>query len=224
MNCKEYTKWIMEGAEFLSEDDKNNLDKHLKACSTCQELYHKISSDNDFINKLSKIMPELTYPDAMTADIMREIDKSTEKLNLKTILIKILDFAFSLKVRSVAYSLVITFIVLFAYQQHFIINKLENIEQTVETQSDKGKSATLGNNRIIKQLTKAGSEKQISVDKDDLDFFLETYEDLKTDHDKLIKVINNNMHLLENKLSKEDLDKLRKVLDSDLENLQTSNL
>ncbi len=210
----------------LSETEKKVLKEHLSSCDSCRELMESFESTDSIIQKLKNAEPELTYPQVLTSDIMQSI-KENEKSSYS--MIAIFEMLFSNKVKVLAYSIAICLIGLFAYQQLSIMNKLNQMEKKIALKSDEtGELKTtplIINNKVLKEFVSGIENEQIVLDKSSLDRFLESYKDLKTNHDELLELLNDNIENLEKKLSQKDIQKLKLLLkEDDLERNSSTNL
>lgn len=230
MKCSIIKKWIhLNNPGGLDDREKHMLEEHLRICSSCRELISTIESTDLLIQKLKNIEPELTYPQVLTSNIMQSITNSEKTNKLSISMSRIFELFFSYKVRFLAFSIVIILIGLFSYQQLFIINKLNKMERKIAIKSDETlgsiKTLSIINNKLLKEFTSGKEDEQIVLDKSSLDDFLEIYKDLKTEHDELIELLNENLKKLEKKLSKKDVQKLKQLLkEGGLEEKITINL
>lgn len=220
MKCPEYKKWIyLNNIDELLDWEKIRLDEHLQTCSSCRQLFDNNETGKRFIQKLNKVEPLLTYPDKLTSDIMIAINEKGTYADVKIKLNMLLDFIISYKVRILAFSIVIVLISLFSYQQFHIIYKLDRMERQIATQSTDNigsvQKLSLRNNLMIKELVMNTDDELIFLDNASIDYLLKSYKNLKTDHDELIELLNENMKNLEKKLSKKDIQKLKQLLKED---------
>lgn len=217
MKCREYKKWIyLNNTNELLEWEKIKLDEHLKTCSSCRLLFDNNDTSRHFIKKLNKIEPLLTYPDKLTSDIMIAINEKGKYADVKIRLNMLLDFILSYKVRILAFSIVIALISLFSYQQLHIIYKLDRMESQISAQSNNNRESlqnlSLRNNLMIKELVMNTDDELIFLDNESLDYLLKSYKDLKTDHNELLELLNENIDGIEKGLTKKDIQKLKKLL------------
>ncbi len=230
MKCENYKKWIhLNKTDELSEREKKILENHLRDCGSCQELFQSIESADKFIQKLKTIEPELTYPQVLTSNIMQSISNNEKIGRFSVSLSAMFEILFSNKVRILAYTIVIGLISLFAYQQLFIINKLNQMERKIAVKSDQTqeliRTPSIINNKLLKEFASGIEDEQIVLDKRSLDQFLELYKDLKTDHDVLLELLSDNLINLEKKLSKDDINRLKQILkEDDVEDYLSTNL
>lgn len=229
MKCENIKKWIhLNKTDELSETEKKMLDEHARTCISCRELLEDIESADTLIRNLKNIEPKLTYPQVLTSNIIHSIENREKSGKMNFPLIAIFELLFSNKVRILAYTLVIGLIGLFSYQQLFIINKLDQMERKIAVKSDQDleliRTPPVINNKLLKVFASEISNEQIVLDKKSLEQFLEKYIDLKTDHDNLLELLNDNIKNIERKLSKEDINKLKQLLKEDefVENLPTN--
>lgn len=220
MKCREYKKWIhLNNTNELLDWERIKLDEHLKTCSLCRQLFDGNETSKGFIQKLNKIEPLITYPDKLTSDIMNAINEKEKYVGFRINFDFLFDYILSYKVRILAFSIVIALGSLFSYQQLHIIYKLDRMERQIATQSIDTRSAvqniSLRNNRMIKNLVMNTDDELIFLDDKSLDHLLKSYSDLKTDHDELLELLNNNLRTLEKKLSKKDIQKLKQLLKED---------
>ena len=192
------------------------LKEHLSTCDSCRELMESFESTDSIIQKLKTVESELTYPQVLTSDIMQSIKEKEKSLFSMMAMFEML---FSNKVRVIAYTIIIGLIGLFSYQQLSIMNKLNQMEKKIALKSDEsGELRTtplIINNKVLKEFVSGIDDEQIVLDKKSLDRFLETYKDLKTDHDELLELLNDNIKNFEKKLSKKDIQKLKLLLKDD---------
>ncbi|MCK5029705.1 MAG: zf-HC2 domain-containing protein [Bacteroidales bacterium] len=217
MQCREYKKWIhLNNTNELLDWEKIKLEEHLKTCSSCRQLFDNNETGRRFIHKLNKIEPVLTYPDKLTSDIMIAINEKGTYADVKIKLNMLLDFIVSYKVRILAFSIVIVLISLFSYQQLHIIYKLDRMERQITTKSIDNRGSvqnlSLRNNLMIKELVMNTDDELIFLDNESLDYLLKSYIDLKTDHDELLELLNENIEVIEKGLTKKDIQKLNKLL------------
>ena len=220
MKCREYKKWIhLNNTNELLDWEKIKLDEHLKTCSVCQELLSDIENKDLYIQKLKGVEPELTYPQALTSNVMQAIVSSEKTSILSVFFTKILDLLLSYKVRILAFTILVGLISLFSYQQLFIINKLNQMEKKITLRYEDNevplRTPFVINNKLLKEYASGTEDAQIVLDKRSLDRFLESYKDLKTDHDELLELLNDNLKNLEKKLSRKDIQKLKQLLKED---------
>ena len=217
MKCDNIKRVIhLNHNDELSETEIKMLKEHLSTCDSCRELMESFESTDSIIQKLKTVEPELTYPQVLTSDIIQSI-KEKEKSSFS--MMAMFEMLFSNKVRVIAYTIIIGLIGLFSYQQLSIMNKLNQMEKKIALKSDEsGELRTtplIINNKVLKEFVSGIDDEQIVLDKKSLDRFLETYKDLKTDHDELLELLNDNIKNFEKKLSKKDIQKLKLLLKDD---------
>ena len=80
------------------------------------------------------------------------------------------------------------------------------------------------NTKLIEDLDLQIENENITLSKESLNSFLESYNDLKSNNDELIKLLNDNLSDLEKKLSKKDMLMLKRLLkdDSRIKNLSVN--
>ncbi|MDA3954873.1 MAG: hypothetical protein PF485_14595 [Bacteroidales bacterium] len=229
MNCDNFKKWIhLNNPKELSNAEKRKLNDHLSSCTACRKLFEDVESSNKIIQKLKTIEPELTYPQVLTSNIMQSIKVNKKSSRFSFTSIEFFEILFSNKVKILAYFIVIGLIGLFAYQQLFIINKLNQMERQIAIKSDESivqiKTPVIVNNKLLMQFVSELENEQIVLDRKSLEQLLETFQDLKTDHDDLLELLNNNIKDLEKRLSSKDIILLKKFLKEDdlVKNLSTN--
>ncbi len=228
MKCDNIKKLIHLNDE-LSETEKKVLKEHLNTCDSCKELMASFESADTLIQKIKMVEPELTYPQVLTSNIIQSI-KEQEQSSRYTFSLKVMfEMLFLNKLKLIAYSIVIGLIGLFSYQQLSIMNKLNQMEKKIALKSDESvelkTTPLIMNNKVLKEFVSGIEEEQIVLDKRSLDRFLESYKDLKTDHEELLELLNDNIDNLEKKLSKKDIQKLKLLLkEDDLERNSSTNL
>lgn len=229
MKCDNIKKWIhLNKSDELIETEKIMLDEHISNCDSCRNLLKDVKTADKLIQDLKNIEPELTYPQVLTSNIMQSIADSEKSSKISFSLIGMFELLLSNKIRVLAYTIVIGLIALFSYQQLFIINKLEQMERKIAVKSDENpeflRLSPVINNKLLKEFASGIENEQILLDKKSLEQFLETYKDLKTDHDNLLELLNENIKNLERKLSKNDIKKLKQLLKDDelVKNLSTN--
>lgn len=219
MNCENFKKWVhLNKTGELSEREQRLLEKHIEICLDCQNLVEEIKSKDDYIQRLKNMNPAIDYPGVLTSNIMQSITGQRKPNQLLMKFYKVFDLLFSYKLRFTGILILIALISLFSYQQIHILNKLNQMEQKVAAKLVENETAfktpILINDRIIKELVPEGSE-QVILNEESLGLIIESYKNLKTDHDKLLELIDNNMSLLERKLSKKDLEKLKQLVEEE---------
>jgi hypothetical protein len=230
MKCDNIKKWIhLNKTDELTETEKNKLKEHLNNCDSCRELLESVENADKLIRNLKTFEPELTYPQILTSNIMQSIVNSKKSNSFSFLLSGIVEMLFSNKVKILAYTIVIGLISLFSYQQLFIINKLDQMERKIAMRSEQNsellRTPSIINNKLLKQFASGFEDEQIVLNKRSLEQFLESYKDLKTDHDDLLELLNDNIKNLERKLSKNDIKKLKQLLrEDDLEKNLSTNL
>jgi hypothetical protein len=230
MKCDNIKKLIhLNNNDELSETEKKVLKVHLSTCDSCKELMESLERTDALINKLKKVEPELTYPQVLTSNIMQSIKEQEQSSRYSFSIMAMFEMLFLNKVKILAYSIVIGLIGLFSYQQLSIMNKLNQMEKKIALKSDESvelKTAPLiMNNKVLKEFVSGIEDEQIVLDKRSLDRFIELYKDLKTDHNELLELLNDNIDNLEKKLSEKDIQKLKLLLkDDDLERKSSTNL
>lgn len=213
----------------LSETEKKVLKEHLSTCDSCNKLMKSFESTDSIIQKLKTAEPELTYPQVLTSNIMQSIKEQEQPSRYSFSIMAIVEMLFLNKLKLIAYSIVIGLIILFSYQQLSIMNKLNQMETKIALRSDEsGELLTtplIVNNMVLKEFVSGIEDEQIVLDKKSLDRFLESFKELKTDHEELLELLNDNIGNLEKKLSKKDIQKLKLLLNADdLERNSSTNL
>jgi len=218
MKCDNIKKLIHLNTE-LSERDQELLNAHLNACNSCRELMKSVENTEILLKNVNKIEPELTYPQLMTSNILHAIKHQDEQSKTPFSFESIFELLVLNKVKVIAYSVVICLIGLFSYQQLSIMNKLNQMEKKIALKSHKDlmieTSPFFLNNKILKEFVSGIENEQIIIDKRSMDRFIDSYKDLKTNHNELLEFLNDNIENLEKKLSKKDIQKLQQLLKED---------
>jgi hypothetical protein len=228
MKCDNIKKLIYLNYIELSEKERKLIKVHLSKCDSCSEFEKSIIKSGSILKRIKAIEPELTYPQVLTADIMESVRGKVKEDNFTLLKRIILDFLLSKKIRIAALVTVFGLISLFSYQQFFIIHKLNQMEKKIAVGS--GNTANtitypvVINNKVFEEFVSGVEDDQIILNRKSLDKLIKSYKELKTDHDELLELLNDNIKNLEKKLSERDIQKLKQLLEDKSEKKSSTNL
>ena len=137
MNCKRSKKlmYLYKEGELKTSLYRKVMD-HIDKCDNCRTDWQKLKVSEKFTEDLKNYLPEITYPEKLTADIMEAIKNPSEQEYQPALPEFPVQWLAVRKVRMAISSVLIMLILSFIVEYGYILNNITNLEQHISVQTN----------------------------------------------------------------------------------------
>lgn len=150
MNCRTARKYIhLYKDDELTENEKNQLRKHVSECRNCKTLYEDMDIYEETIKEITGLEPYLSNPGELTDNIMSGITSRKTGLLADTIMI------FRRPGLRIAASLLILFqLGVFSYQHFYVTESVRKLKSATQNESNQSGNPDFVNKECIEESVK----------------------------------------------------------------------
>lgn len=191
MNCRYHEKIERYHDGRLKEQENVAIENHLETCHICRKYLGELEYKDQFLLKIKSVNPELADPDKFRNEILSNVKpkmKWSFKYNLMNVFDPVLFVLLQPATRYSFISAAIIFFGIFVYQQSTIVQKIDSLEQRMET-SINGRKTNISNRDHTEILSKYQEREKEGVD--EIENLLDNYQLLQIKYRFLIRTLKD---------------------------------